>query len=327
MDRSAADCLVLFDTETEGRLSEGWASGTIRQRTRTTRAGPMIYMECYPVWDAKTAQAARSEARKESHRAAQERLNAKNAQKKLVRLINENFGSGDLILTLTYPADNGPGDEAQAMRDAQNYLRRIRSRRERRGLEPMKYIYVIEETHRRQWGTRYHIHLIMSGGIPREEAEAAWRGKHGGICTCRGAQPDRRKHLTGYAMYLMRGKGERSQEKDGKNPQRRAMRRRWNSSKNLRDPDDAATTADKKVSIRKAGQIAETAGDYERAKEIFARLYPGCELLEITARRSRWTTGVYISAELRRDPGGGKRCESHARRERAGCCATARRKT
>ena len=124
-DRSAADCLVLFDTSAEGKLTEGWASGVMLQRTKTVKAGPMVYVECYPIWDAKTAQAAKSEAKKERHRRAQEKLNEKNAQKRLVRLINENFGKGDLILTLEYPKEAGPQDEAQAMRDIQNYLRRV----------------------------------------------------------------------------------------------------------------------------------------------------------------------------------------------------------
>lgn len=298
-DTSAADCLVLFDTSTEGRLSEGWASGTLHQRTKTVKAGPMVYVECFPVWDTKTARAAKTEAQQERHRRAQERLNEKNARKKLVRLINANFGAGDLILTLEYPRGGQPKDEAQAMKDMQNYLRRVKTLRDRRDLEPMKYVYVIEETHSRQYGTRYHHHVIMSGGITREEAEAKWRQKHEGYCSCRSAQPDE-KHLTGFACYLVRGKKERTPEADGKNPQERAMRRRWNSSKNLTDPDEGATTADKKISVRKAGRIAETMDNFERAKEIFERLYPDCTLLEIAAKRSRWTTGVYITAELRR---------------------------
>ena len=306
-DTSAADCLVLFDTSVEGRLSEGWASGTLHQRTKTVKAGPMVYVECYPVWDAKTAHAAKSEAKLERHRRAQEKLNEKNARKRLVRLINENFGAGDLIMTLEYPKDAQPADEAQTMRDVQNYLRRVKNLRDKRSLTPMKYVYVIEETQSRQYGTRYHHHVIMSGGITRDEAEGKWMKKHGGYCNARTAQPDE-KHLTGFACYLVRGKKERTPEADGKNPQQRAMRRRWNCSKNLSDPDERATAADKKISVRKAGRIAEAMENFDRAKEIFEKLYPGCRLLEITARRSRWTTGVYICAELRRKektpPGG-----------------------
>ena len=318
-DRNAADCLVLFDTSIEGRLTEGWASGTLHQRTKTVKAGPMGYVECFPVWDAKTAKAAKSEAQQERHRRAQEKLNEKNARKRLTRLINENFGKGDLILTLEYPKEAELGDEAQAMRDIQNYLRRVTRLREKRGLPPLKYVYVIEETSSRKYGTRYHHHVIMSGGISREEAEEKWTKKHGGFCNARSAQPDGR-HLTGFALYLLRNKKGRTMEADGKNPQKRAMRRRWNCSKNLTDPDERATTADKKISVRKAGRIAETVENFDRAKEIFEKLYPNCRLLEITARRSKWTTGVYICAELRRKddrPPGGHEHEKRTKKVRA----------
>ena len=298
-DRSAADCLVLFDTSVEGRLSGGWSSGVLSQRTKTVKAGPMAYVECYPVWEAKEARSAKSEAKMERHRRAQERLNEKNAEKKLVRLVNENFGAGDLILTMEYAAGRGPEDEAQAMRDVQNYLRRIKAVREKRGLEPMKYVYVVEETNSAQYGRRFHHHVIMSGGISREEAEAKWIQKHGGFCNARMAQPNE-KHMTGIACYMVRNKKGRRMERDGKNPQARAMRRRWNCSKNLRDPDEHATTADKKISVRKAGRIAETMENFANAREVLEKLYPGYELLEVSARRSKWTTGVYIYAEMRK---------------------------
>ena len=65
-------------------------------------------------------------------------------------------------------------------------------------------------------------------------------------------------------------KASRTLEADGKNPQKRAMRRRWNPSKNLVDPLE--TVADKKISIRKAGRIAEAISDFDQAKETFTKL-------------------------------------------------------
>ena len=46
--------------------------------------------------------------------------------------------------------------------------------------------------------------------------------------------------------------------------------------------------------------MAETVADFGRAKEIFEKLYPGCELLEIGAKKSRWASGVYVHALMRR---------------------------
>ena len=301
MDRSAKDCLVLFDVSTGGRLEGGWAQGVLHQRTKTIKAGPMVYVECYPVWDTRTAAAARSEAKKEAHRKAQEKLNRKRARKKLDRLVNANFGQGDLIVTCTYGHGRQPQDDETAARDIRNYMSRIKYRRKRLGLPEMKYIYVTEITTSAAYGVRYHHHVIMSGGISRDQAEAAWSGKHGGICNAKICQPTDR-HLTGFSRYLTTDKRERTMETDGRNPQKK-MRRAWTPSKNLTDPDDHATVADKKVSIRKAGRIAETVTDFAIAKEIFEKLYPDCELLEISAKRSSWTAGVYICAEMRRRDG------------------------
>lgn len=296
MDTSAKDCLVLFDTSVGGRLDGGWRAGVLHQRTKTIKAGPMVYVECFPVWDTATAQRARSEAKKEAHRKAQERLNRRNARKKLDRLVNTNFGSGDLIITCTYGHGKQPQDDEQAKKDIKNYMSRIKYRRKKRGLPEMKYIYVTEITVSAQYGVRYHHHIIMSGGIGRDEAEACWGEKHGGICNAKKCQPTDR-HLTGFSRYLTMDKRERTMEEDGKNPQRK-MRRSWVPSKNLTDPVESV--ADKKISIRKAGRIAETVEDFGRAKEIFEKLYPECELLEVSAKRSQWAAGVYVYAEMRR---------------------------
>ena len=77
MDTSAKDCFVLFDTSVEGKLACGWESGVLHQRTRTVKAGPMVYVDCYPVWDTAHARAANTEAKKEAHAKAQKRLDAK----------------------------------------------------------------------------------------------------------------------------------------------------------------------------------------------------------------------------------------------------------
>ena len=298
-DTSARDCEVLFDTSEEGKLSSGWRMGVLRQRTRTIKHGPMMDVACFPVWDTKTAQAAKSEARSERHRKAQDALNRRNARRRLVRLVNENFAEGDLILTCEYAQENQPKEDEQAAKDVRNYLKRIAYLRKKRGLDPMRYIYITEVTTSAKYGVRYHHHVIMSGGITREEAEDAWNRKHRGRCNAKRAQPGD-KHLGGFACYMTQDKRGRAMDKDGKNPQEKAMRRSWNASHNLTDPDKKAKETDKKISIRKAQRIAETMGDFTNAKEILEKLYPGYELLEVTAKRSRWTAGVYINAEMRR---------------------------
>lgn len=314
MKRSAADCLVLFDTSVQGRLSEGWASGVLMQRTKTTKAGPMLYVECYPIWDTQTYRAGKTEAEQERHRKAQAKLNKRKAEEKLTRLLDENFGHGDLSLTLKYNLGKTPESEKQALKDVQNYIRRIKDLRKKRGLPPIRYIYVLEETNG-EWGRRFHAHVVMSGdGITMDEAEKKWTDCVAGYTYMGKVRPgsgERDTNLESLAHYMLDDtKINRTIEKDGKNPQKRAMKRMWNCSKNLRDPDDYATTADKKISVRKVMKIAETMGDVKQAEEVFAKLYPDYVLVlkemenevkpDIEVKRSRWTTGVYMRAVLRR---------------------------
>ena len=294
MDTSARDCLVLFDTSIGGRLESGWAAGVLHQRTRTIKAGPMVYVECYPVWDTRRALAARKEAKKEAHAKAQAKLDAKNREKKVEYLTNNNFGAGDIILTAEYPLNQQPGSAEQAKRDIVNFLRRVKDAREKKGLPPIRYIYVTEWTQSEKYGIRWHHHVIVSGdGMTREEAEAKWTDKHKGFCNSRRAQPNER-HLSGFARYLTQNKLDRAD----RNPQGKAKGRTWGHSRGLKLP--AESVADKKISIRKVGRVAETVEDFSRAKEIFERLYPGCELLEVSAKRSEWAAGVYVRALLRR---------------------------
>ena len=298
-DTSARDCEVLFDVSVSGRLDAGWRMGVLSQRTRTVKHGPMLDVSCFPVWDTQTARRAKSEAKREAHKRAQTALNRRNAKKKLIRLVNANFGEEDLILCCEYAQGKQPQDDEQAAKDVRNYLERIKYLRKKLGLPELRYIYITEVTVSEKYGVRYHHHVIMSGGISRDEAEACWIRKHGGRCNAKRAQPGE-KHLSGFACYLTTDKRSRTMEKDGKNPQEKAMRRGWVSSKNLFDPEKHATEADKKISIRKAQRIAETMEDFGRAKEILERLYPEHELIEVEARRSRWTAGVYIYAQMRR---------------------------
>lgn len=294
MDTSARDCMVLFDTSVEGKLACGWDSGVLHQRTRTVKAGPMVYVDCYPVWDTAHARAASTEAKKEAHARAQKRLDAKNRANRLERLVNANFGAGDIMLTCEYPVGRQPGSDEQAKRDIRNMMNRVKRMRSRRGLPALRYIYITERTESAAYGVRWHHHVIMSGdGLTREEIEEKWTKRHGGFCNTRRAQPTER-HLSGFARYLTISKLER----EGKNPQQKAVGRSWGSSIGLKEP--AESVADKKISIRKAGRVAETVADFGRAKEIFEKLYPGCELLEIGAKKSRWASGVYVHALMRR---------------------------
>lgn len=294
MHTAAEDCIALFDTDTGGRLAPNWEKGVLYQRTHTIRAGNMVEVICFPIWDRSTASSMRKEADKEKHRAAQARTDEKNAKRRLARLVNANFDAEDMFATCEYPPNAQPTDEKQAQRGMQNFLRRVKDWRKKNGLQPPKYIYVTERTESAVHGVRYHHHVILSGdGMDRETLESLWTKKRGGYCNSRRIQPQG-MNLTGLCCYLLKDKKGRTMAKDGKNPQTH-IGRRWNASKNLIQP--TINTADKKISIRKAGRIAVAV--QEEAASIFQRLYPDCVLMEYEVKRSPWAAGLYIYAVLR----------------------------
>ena len=63
-----------------------------------------------------------------------------------------------------------PETYEDAKKDVVNFIRRINRKRKKLGLENAKYIYIIafEEY------TRPHFHLLISGGIDRDELERMW---------------------------------------------------------------------------------------------------------------------------------------------------------
>lgn len=106
----------------------------------------------------------------------QKDLNDKNAKRYLVQLGNGNFGIGDIHLTATYDNDNLPETIEEAERIINNYLRRVAYRRSVLGLDQLKYILVTEYKNGEDGEiiTRIHHHVIMNGGMDRDDLELMW---------------------------------------------------------------------------------------------------------------------------------------------------------
>lgn len=285
------DVRLLMDAEPEGHIAPGWQAGVIRQRARTIRAGRHLYLDAYPIWDtARTRQAEDAAKRiKERNPEVKRRCNARRAQRYLGVLLNANFGPGDTLATFTYPDCGQPASVQAAQRDAVNLIGRLKRLYRRQGIQQLRYVYVIEMTQSVKRGTRYHIHMVLSGGVSREAVEDAWSRVHRGICNTRRAQ-QLREGLTGWACYI-------TKTVQGRSDQVIATRRKWCASKNLIRP--RASIADKRVSRRRVEQIAaEMAADRPVTRAILERLYPGYEMVECEVRVSEWVTGAYISAMM-----------------------------
>lgn len=253
------------------------SKGVLLYRTKTIKAGDYLECEMYPVLALDHGQ---REKRQGVTKETQKKINLRNAQKRLARLMNANFGRGDLLAHLTEATGC---TEEQAARDARNFVARLRTRFRRAGKE-LKYIYVIEETGEGP-RKRHHIHMALTGGVlGRDEIEQLW-GK--GLARVDRVQAQE-KGLTGFAQYITQRK----------TTQEKLLKRRWACSKNLRKPQE--TVSSRKFSRRDARQIAEAA--QSSARTLFAKKYPGYRLVEEPEiKYSEWTAGAYIYAFLVRE--------------------------
>ena len=254
--------------------------GRMGYRTKTTKAGPRLEADIYPIWGKEEQRKARA-AKKNQTPEAVRKNNEERAKRYLVQLADANFGANDLHVTLTYAGT--PPEYEQARRDMRNFCDRVRRLRKKRGLDPLKYIYSIEddEDGRKH---RIHIHMLTNGGISREELEALWAK---GYANADRLQPNE-NGLEAVARYLTK---------------QQRNRRRWVSSKNLKKPK--VRISNTKTSNAKVRRIAR---DFENeAKEVMERLYPGYVFVGAKVFYSDIVSGVYIRAVMREMSGGGNR--------------------
>jgi len=253
--------------------------GVLLMRTRTIRAGEYLEAEIYPVIDQEHAPRERRKKSTEQMRAA----NIRRARKTLERILNANFGPGDLIAHFTCEEEMTE-DEFTAVR--RSFMDRLRRAYKRAG-QRLKYAYVTEITgsgDRR----RYHVHMVLGGGpLSRDEVEGLWRA---GL-----ARADRVKMqehgLAGIAYYITQHKS----------AQERMMAHKWAASRGLINPEKSrrlCTVSDHKFSRAAAARLDKAVR--EDAERVFAKRYPGYQLIDWRVSYSDFLPGVYVRAFMRR---------------------------
>ncbi|MCQ2014677.1 rolling circle replication-associated protein [Clostridium butyricum] len=239
---------------------------------RRITSGNMVELEIYPVWKCKH-DIPRKKERFES-KESQKNLNNKNSKKKVVRLVNANFGKDDLYITVTYQDGYLPNEE-QARKDMQNYIRRLKRYRKKNGLEELKYIYAIgyEDEPEKSKKIRIHHHMIINK-MDRDVVEDLW-GK--GRADCKRLKPDDFE-LTGVAKYIA-----------SQGPER------WSASRNLKKPK--ISTSRTGFTRRKALKLISEPGSF---KEIFEKQYPDLIYKDYEAYYSEESPGVYLYIRMRK---------------------------
>ena len=147
---------------------------------------------------------------------AMKNYNEKMAIRELTRIINANFNTNDIHLTLTYQRDLRPSTEEELKRDLKCYLRKLRRIYKKAGKE-LKYITVSAIGSK---GAPHH-HLIINE-IDTRLLNGLWKkgGMHPVFLYSK-------VDFTGLAAYFI----EQSNPKGGE-----VIGRRWNCSRNLIHP-------------------------------------------------------------------------------------------
>lgn len=257
--------------------------GKMGYRRRTTVSGPRIDAEVFPVFGRHQRGELRR-AKKQITREAQKRANDERSRIHLIQLVETNFTDRDVAVGLDY-AGQAP-DPERVDKDIRNFINRVKRVREKAGLPELKYIYAIggdEMPAAGYSGKRPHVHMIMSGGIDRDDLEKIWKK---GRANCDRLQP-RDEGLGGISVYFTRQKQDRP-EKPGV--------RKWRGSRNLKQPIRRARDA--KMPNSRVMRIAYDFRNEE--KEVMEKLYPGYVLQDCKVRYSDIVEGVYIRCVLRR---------------------------
>jgi len=275
--------------------------GQMGYRTKTWKAGERLEAELFPIFGkAKMAQV--RAAKKNQTKDAQEKANHARSIRREILLAEANFTSRDYFLHLTYKGEEPSFERAE--KDVRNFLGRVKYLRKKRGLPELKYIAVIEDGEGKK---RIHAHMLITGGIHRDELERIWNKSTvsgGGII--KAELLDTENGLEGAVVYMAKelwAKGYRNRpDEDEIDGIARYMvnhvtkKRSWRNSRNLTQVHP--TTSASKFSNRKVKMIAR---DFKAvAKEITERTYPGYRFIKCRVDFSDEIDGVYIRVVMRR---------------------------
>lgn len=194
---------------------------------RVTRAGRTIEVERYFSSRYKKAGVKRGDKVKPTTD-QQEKINTRQAERKLRILINANFGFGDYHLVLDYIRVRGspPREKEQMRRDMDVFLRALRKECKKKGL-PLKYIHVMEIGDK---GARHH-HLVINQ-IDTRILQRCWHKAYEGHNRIKVFPLDDSGNYAKLASYLIKYTDKHRTAKDGA-----LQGKRWNCSKNLTRPE------------------------------------------------------------------------------------------
>lgn len=147
----------------------------------------------------------------------------KRRKKEFIRIAHCNFTENDYVVHFTYSDNHRPGTLEEAEKEARNYIRRLNYKRKKKGLDEIKYMLVTEYGQEDTGLQHVHHHMILNGGLTRDEVEDTWskRKKSIGYVNARRLQFSSENGLSDLCNYMLK-------KPEGK--------RKWTGSKNLKKP-------------------------------------------------------------------------------------------
>lgn len=218
-----------------------------------------------------------------------------NAKRRFLQLVNTNFTANDIHVTLTYSSANLPSTLEAAEHELHNFLRRVDYRRKKNGLSPLKYIIIPVCVYKKDGVTpaRIHHHVIMNGGLSRDDIEDLWRkrrkkgqkkGDKIGYANADRLQPEENGFVA-LCEYLAKQTGGKKRWIPSKNldkPEKeitdpdsppKTVASRFSASANLQKP--WSRTNDHRFSRKEINKIASTPPDVK----YWEKRYPGYTLI------------------------------------------------
>ncbi len=221
----------------------------------------------------------------------------RHSRNRLRQLIIHNFSEGDYYVTPTYSGESPDLETAQA--ELVKYVVRLKRLYQRAGVE-FRGVWVTEGGREKEDGTftRVHHHLVISGGVPREDVEKCWSTRRKTDSVKRGyantamisCRPEDRG-CERIAEYLAKSRTKTM----GKGLHR------WGGTRNLKRPTE--WISDTRYGKRLSAEIAEVKKLAKEAQEkelrrILERKYDR-ECIDVIVNVSSFTGWMYISARFK----------------------------
>lgn len=280
-------------------------------REKVYKCGDYIDVQVFPVFQKGNT---RRKKRAKPTSDMQARLNQRNAERALIRLLNANFTEDDISVTLTFRDEHLPETYEEAEKRAKNFLRRVSRLREKKGLPELKRILI-------PGGGRFHFHIPMNGGLDDKVLQALWPWGYTNVIHFEFSESGLEGHaryiatqyeedqyggedlLSGYEIDESTGEVTESSSSTAGGPpssilgkaKRAKGKRRYSCSKNIVRPE--AEERDGRISAQKVEDMA-TVDSYSRT--VFEKLYPGYCFSSCVPYYNQENGGYYLEIRMYR---------------------------